>query len=71
MCPLVSPHFVSNGMPLVLSYPKEDLVDWGRKWLVDFNGGTCLTGPITLVLFMDGSALEEKSSFKMLDLSFL
>ena len=52
-------------------------VDWGRKWLVDFNAGKT-----QLVLFdqskntgatdvkMDGSALEEKSSFKMLGLIF-
>ena len=52
-------------------------VDWGRKWLVDFN-----TGKTQLVLFdrsdnngsisvkMDGSVLEEKSFFKMLGLTF-
>ena len=53
-----------------------DTVDWGKKWLVDFNAGKS-----QLVLFdrsnntgsidvkMDGS-LEEKSSFKMLGLTF-
>ena len=52
-------------------------MDWGRKWLVDFNAGKT-----QLVLFdrskntgaidvkMDGSVLEEKTSFKMLGLSF-
>ena len=52
-------------------------VNWGRKWLVDFN-----VGKTQLVLFdqsnntgaidvkMDGSVLEEKSSFKMLGLTF-
>ena len=52
-------------------------VDWGRKWLVNFNAKKT-----QLVLFdqskntcaidvkMDGSVLEEKSSFKMLGLSF-
>ena len=52
-------------------------MDWGRKWLVDFNAGKT-----QLVLFdrsnntgaidvkMDGSVLEEKSSFKMLGLTF-
>ena len=51
----------------------QDTVDWGRKWLVDFNAGKT-----QLVLFdqsnntgaidvkMDGSVLEKKSSFKML-----
>ena len=56
----------------------RDTVDWGRKWLVDFNAGKT-----QLVLFdrsnntgaidakMDGSVLEEKSSFKVLGLTFL
>ena len=48
-------------------------MDWGKKWLVDSNAGKT-----QLVLFdrpnnngsidvkMGGSALEEKSSFKMM-----
>ena len=52
-------------------------MDWGKKRLVDFN-----SGKTQLVLFdqsnnndsidvkMDGSVLEEKSSFKMLGLTF-
>ena len=52
-------------------------MEWGKKWLVDFN-----TGKTQLVLFnrsnnngsinvkMDGSVLEEKSFFKMLGLTF-
>ena len=52
-------------------------MDWGSKWLVDFNAGKT-----QLVLFdwsnntgaidvkMDGSVFEEKSSFKMLGLTF-
>ena len=55
----------------------RDTVDWGKKWLVDFNAGK-----IQLVSFdqsnnngsidvkMDGTVLEEKSSFKMLGLTF-
>ena len=52
-------------------------MDWGKKWLVDFNAGkTHLvwfdqsnnTGSIDVK--MDGSVLEEKSSFKMLELTF-
>ena len=55
----------------------RDTVDWGKKWLVDFNAGKT-----DLVLFdrsdnngsidlkMDGSVLEEISSFKMLGLTF-
>ena len=52
-------------------------LDWGRKWLVDFNAGKT-----QLILFdwsnnsgaidvkMDGSVFEEKSSYKMLGLTF-
>ena len=52
-------------------------MDWGRKWLVDFNAGKTQrvsfdrsnnTGAIDVL--MDGSVLEEKSSFKMLGLTF-
>ena len=55
----------------------RDALDWGRKWLVDFNAGKT-----QLVLFdrsknagaidvkMDGSVLEEKSYFKMLGFTF-
>ena len=55
----------------------QETADWDRKWLVDFNAGKT-----QLVLFdrsnnngsidvkMDGSVLEENSSFKMLGLTF-
>ena len=64
----------------LISELKSDLqyaVDWGRKWFVDFNAGKT-----QLVLFdrskntgaidvkMDGSVLEEKTSFRMLGLTF-
>ena len=54
----------------------RDMMDWGKKWLVDFNAGKT-----QLVSFdqsnnngstdvkMNGSVLEEKSSFKMLELT--
>ena len=54
-----------------------DTADWGKKWLVDFNAGKS-----QLVSFdlsnnngsidaeMNGSVLQEKSSFKMLGLTF-
>ena len=54
----------------------RDIVDWGKKWLVDFNAGKTQlvsfdrsnnTGSIDGK--MDGSVLEEKSSFKMLGLT--
>ena len=53
----------------------QDTVDWGRKWLVDFNAGKTQlvsfdrsknSGAIDVK--MDGSVLEEKSSFGMLGL---
>ena len=52
-------------------------VDWGRKWLVDFNTGKTQlvlfdrpnkTGPIDMK--MDEFVFVEKSSFKMLGLTF-
>ena len=59
-----------------LEFDLRDTVDWGKRWLVDFNAEKT-----QLVLFhqsnnngsidvkMDGSVLEEKSSFKMLGLT--
>ena len=56
----------------------QDIVNWGRKWLVDFNVGKTQivsfhqsnnTGAIDVK--MDGSVLEEKSSFKILGVDFL
>ena len=55
----------------------QDTLDSGRKWLVDFNTEKTQlvlsdrsddTGAIDVK--MDGSVLEEKSSFKMLGLTF-
>ena len=62
---------------LNLNLIHQTLVDWGKKWLVDFN-----TGNTQLVSFdlsdnngstdvkMDGFVLEGKSSFKILVLTF-
>ena len=55
----------------------RDTVDWGKKWLVDFNAGKTQlvsfdrsnnNGSIDVKI--GGSILEEKSSFKMLGLTF-
>ena len=55
----------------------RDIVDWSRKWLVDFNSGKTQlvsfdrsksTGVIDVK--MDESVHEEKPSFKMLRLTF-
>ena len=54
----------------------RDIVDWGRRWLVDVSAGKTQlvwfdrsnnTGAIDVK--MDGSFLEDKSSFKMLGLT--
>ena len=53
------------GLASELEYDLQDIVDWGKKWLIDFN-----TGKTQLLLFdwsnnaidvkVDGSVLEEK-----------
>ena len=52
-------------------------MDWGKKWLVDFNAGK--SEPVSfdwsnnngsIGVKMDGSVLEEQSTFKMLGLNF-
>ena len=64
-------------LPSELESDLRDTVDWGRKWLVDFNAGKTqlvwfdrskITGAIDVK--MDGSGLEKKTSFKMLGLTF-
>ena len=55
----------------------RDIVDWGRKWLVDFNDGKSQpvsfdrsnnTGVIDVK--MDGSVFDQKSCSKKLGLTF-
>ena len=55
----------------------RDRVDWGKKWLVDFNAGKTQLVSFdwsnnngSIDVKMGGSILEEKSSFKMLGLTF-
>ena len=52
-------------------------MDWGKKWLVDFNAGQTQLVSFeksnnngSIDVKMGGSILEEKSSFKMLGLTF-
>ena len=54
----------------------RDTVDWGKKWLVDFNAGKTQLVSFdrsnnngSIDVKMDGPILEEKSSFKMLGLT--
>ena len=55
----------------------RDTVDWGRKWLVDFNAGKtqlvlfdCSKNTAAIDVKKDGTVLKEKTSFKMLGLTF-
>ena len=52
-------------------------MDWGKKWLADFNAGKTQLVSFdrsnkngSIDVKMDGSVLEENSSFKMLGLTF-
>ena len=76
-CDRASDLWQQLGLASELESDLRDTVDWGEKRLVDFNAGKT-----QLVLFgqsnnngsidvkMVGSILEEKSSFKMLGLTF-
>ena len=54
----------------------QDSVDWGKKWLVDFNAEEAQLVSFdqsnngSIDVNMNGSVFEEKSSFKMLGLTF-
>ena len=55
----------------------QDTLDWGKKWLVDFSAQKTQQVSFdrsydngSIDVKMDGSILEEKSSFKMLGLIF-
>ena len=60
-----------------LEFDPRDTEDWGKKWLVNFSARiTQLVSfdrsinTVAIDVKMDGSVLEEKSSFKMLGLTF-
>ena len=54
----------------------QDTVDWGRKWLVDYNAGKTqlvsfdLSNNGAIDVKIDETVLEEKSSFKVIGLTF-
>ena len=55
----------------------QETVDWGKKWLVDFNAGEThlvsfdqSNNNVSIDVKMDGPVLEEKNYFKMLGLTF-
>ena len=54
----------------------QDIVDWGRKWLIGFSAGKTqlvsfyrCNNTANINMKMNGSVHEEKSSFKMLGLT--
>ena len=66
-----------NNLASELESDLWDTVDWGKKWLVDFNAGKTQLVSFdqsnnngSIDVKVDGSALGEKSSFKMLGLTF-
>ena len=76
-CDLASDLWQQVELASELESDLQETVDWGRKWLVDFNAGKT-----QLVLFdqpkntgaidvkMNRSVLEEKASLKMIWLTF-
>ena len=55
----------------------QETLDWDKKWLVDFSAGKNQLASFDqsnnngfIDVQMDGSVLEEKSSFTMLGLTF-
>ena len=76
-CDQASDLWQQLGLGSELESDLRGTLDWGRKWLVDFNAEktqlvlfdqSSNTGSIDVK--MDGSVLDEKSSFKMLRLTF-
>ena len=60
-----------------LEFDLLDTVEWGWRWLVDFNAGKtqlilfeCSNNVGGIDVKMDGHVLVEKSYFKMLELTF-
>ena len=55
----------------------QDTLDWGKKWLLDFSAGKTQlvsfdlsNNNCSIDVNIDESVLQEKSSFKMLRLTF-
>ena len=76
-CDLVSDLWQQLELASELESDPRDTVDLDKKWLVDFNAGKtqlvsfyCCNNNGSVDVKMDGSVLEEKSSFKMLGLTF-
>ena len=66
-----------NWISSELAYDLQKSVDWVKKWSIDFNAVKTQLVSFdrsnnngSIDVKMDGSVLEEKSSFKMLGLTF-
>ena len=77
MCDQASDLWQQPELASELESDLRDTVDWGKKWLVDFNAGKTQLVSFdqsnnngSIDMKMDGSVLEEKSSFKILRLTF-
>ena len=76
-CDRASDLWQQLGLASELESDLRDAVDWVKKWLVDFNAGKTQLVLIdwsnnngSIDVKMGGSTLEEKSSFKMVALTF-
>ena len=64
-------------LPSELESDLQDTVDWGKKWLADYNAGKThlvsfdwYNNTDAIDMKMDGSVFEEKLFFKILGLTF-
>ena len=78
MCDQASDLWQQPELASELESDLRDTVDWGKKWLVDFNAEKTQLVSFdqsnnnrSIYVKMDGSVLLEKSAFKMLGLTFL
>ena len=76
-CDQASDLWQQLGLASELESDLQDMVGWGKKWLVDLNAGKTRLVSFdwsnkngSIGVKMGGSILEEKSSFKMLGLTF-
>ena len=76
-CDRASDQWLQPELASELESDLRDTVDWGKKWLVDFNARKTQLVSFdwsnnngSIDVKMGGSILEEKSSFKMLGLIF-
>ena len=76
-CDQASDLWQQLGLPSELESDLQDIVDWGKKWLFNFNVGKTQLASFdqsdsngSIDVKIDGSILEEKLFFKILGLTF-